>query len=234
MITTDDIGWFGRLRSDRSLILLFLFVAVLLLIFLKLGSEIFEGESFALDREILLGLRVPGDLMQPIGPKWLLPVMRDLTVFGGVTGLTLVTTLAVLFFVASRNAWIAAYVLGAVVVGALLADRLKLLFVRARPTIVPHLVDVTNASFPSGHAMNSAIVYLTLAALVARTQPKRAVRIYVQAAAVMLTLIVGCSRLYLGVHWPSDVLAGWCAGSVWALLCSFALHRYLPVPRRAD
>lgn len=234
MISTSDIGWLARVRSDRSLILLFLIAALSLFVFAKLGSEILEGESFALDREVLLGLRMPGDLMQPIGPKWLLPVMRDLTVFGGVTGLTLITTLTVLFFVVARNARTAAYVLGAVVIGALLADRLKLLFVRARPTIVPHLVDVTSASFPSGHAMNSAIVYLTLAALVARTQPKRAVRIYMQAAAVLLTLIVGCSRVYLGVHWPSDVLAGWCAGGVWALLCSFALHRYLPLPVRRD
>ena len=207
-------------------------IAIALFVFLRIGSEIAEGESFALDRAILLALRDAADPARPIGPQWLLPVMRDLTVFGGVTGLTLVTLLTVLFFLVARNLRTAAYVLFAVVLGALLADQLKLLFLRPRPSIVPHLVDVTNASFPSGHAMNSAIVYLTLAALVARTQPVRALRIYVQAAAVLIVFVVGCSRVYLGVHWPSDVLAGWCAGGVWALLCSSVLHQYLPLPPR--
>lgn len=212
------------LASDRTLVVIFGLVAAMVFAVGKLASEVLEGESFAIDRWIMLALRTPGDLGQPIGPRWLLTVMRDITAFGSGTGLTLITILAASYLLAIRKRKAALFVALAVSVGGALASQLKTVFLRPRPDIVPHLVEVSYTSFPSGHAMNSAIVFLTLATLVARTQPARAVRIYVQAAAILLTLLVGVSRVYLGVHWPSDVVAGWCVGGLWATLCSVVFH----------
>lgn len=215
---------FRALASDRKLIVIFVLAALLVLVAGRLASEVLEGEAFAIDTRIMLALRTAGNLAQPVGPAWLLPTMRDITAIGGVTGLTLVTVLAAGGLIAARNLRTALFMVVAISVGATLASLLKTLFLRPRPTIVPHLVEVSYTSFPSGHAMNSAIVFLTLATLVARTQPARAVRIYIQAAAILLSLVVGASRVYLGVHWPSDVVAGWCVGGLWAVLCSVVFH----------
>jgi undecaprenyl-diphosphatase len=221
------------LASDRKVIIGFLVIAALVFAFGKLASEILEGESFAIDRMIMLGLRDAADPAQPVGPAWLLGVMRDITAFGGVTHLTIFTVLVAVYFVVTRNPRTALFVVVAISLGATLASLAKSVVARPRPDIVPHLVEVSHSSFPSGHAMNSAIVYLTLATLVARAQPARPVRLYVQGAAIALTLLIGCSRVYLGVHWPSDVVAGWCAGALWATLCSFVFHSLLPRPHRS-
>jgi undecaprenyl-diphosphatase len=113
------------------------------------------------------------------------------------------------------------FLLVAVGGGMLLSAGLKMGFERARPDLVPHHTRVYTASFPSGHAMLSAVVYLTLAALLARVQSERRVKTMIIVLAVLLTLLVGMSRVYLGVHWPTDVLAGWCGGAAWASLCWF-------------
>jgi undecaprenyl-diphosphatase len=118
----------------------------------------------------------------------------------------------------TRKARAAILVLVSVVGGTLLSQTMKFAFARPRPDLVPHGAEVYTASFPSGHSMMSAIVYLTLGALLARTQPDRGVKVYIMTLAVALTLLVGVSRVYLGVHWPTDVLAGWSLGGVWALL----------------
>jgi undecaprenyl-diphosphatase len=119
----------------------------------------------------------------------------------------------------ARKRGAALLVLASVGGGALLSTLLKLSFERPRPDLVPHAVAVYTASFPSGHAMLSAVTYLTLGTLLARIQPRRRLRAYIVAVAVLLTLLVGTSRVYLGVHWPTDVLAGWCLGAAWAMLC---------------
>jgi undecaprenyl-diphosphatase len=103
--------------------------------------------------------------------------------------------------------------------GTLLSTLLKLGFDRPRPDLVAHLVDVRTLSFPSGHAMLSAVTYLTIGVLVARVSPKRRIKVYVTAVALVLTLAIGLSRVYLGVHWPTDVLAGWSIGAAWAMAC---------------
>jgi undecaprenyl-diphosphatase len=111
-----------------------------------------------------------------------------------------------------------------------LAGLLKLVYSRPRPALVPHLVEVTSSSFPSGHATDSALVYLTLAALLAGTVPERSLRIYLIGVAILLTLLIGVSRVYLGVHWPSDVVAGWTFGAAWALGWSLLYSRIVPRP----
>lgn len=197
-------------------------VAASLFAFAKLAEEVAEGETHAFDEAVLLAFRAPGDPADPLGPLWLEVVMRDLTALGSTTVLTLITAAVVGFLIMDRKRGAALFVLAAVAGGGLLSYLLKIGFDRPRPDLVAHLVDVHTLSFPSGHAMGAAVTYLTLGALIVRTERKRPLKAYVLTVAVTLTLLIGLSRLYLGVHWPTDVLAGWCAGSAWALICWLA------------
>ena len=146
-------------------------------------------------------------------------VAREVTALGSTPVLTGVTLAAAgyLALVGLRSS--ALLVLAAVGGGTALSSLLKLGFQRPRPELVPHTIQVYTASFPSGHAMLSAVTYLTLGALLMRVQSRWTVKAYVLALAVLTTLLVGASRVYLGVHWPTDVLAGWCIGAAWALIC---------------
>ena len=194
-------------------------ISLVALLFVWLGSEISDGETRRFDSRILLALRQSGDLSQPIGPHWLRASILDLTALGGGTILTLVTLVAIGSLLAQRKRAEALFIAFAVGGGGLLSDLLKIGYARPRPDLVAHLVEVSSASFPSGHAMNSAVTYLTLGVLLARAVPDRWLKAYVLWVGVLLTLIVGFSRVYLGVHWPTDVLAGWAVGSAWAGLC---------------
>ncbi|MGC2315856.1 MAG: phosphatase PAP2 family protein, partial [Bradyrhizobium sp.] len=118
------------------------------------------------------------------------------------------------------------FVLTTVLSGALLNTLLKLAFARARPDLVTPLTQVSTLSFPSGHAASSAVCYLTLGLMLAQTQASRSVRIHLIMTAAILTLLVGVSRIYLGVHYPSDVLAGWCFGTAWALICQMLMSHF--------
>ncbi|QWW70080.1 phosphatase PAP2 family protein [Rhizobium sp. WYJ-E13] len=198
----------------------------------QLTSEVLEGETQGFDQTILLWLRQPGDLGQPIGPSWLVHAMGDITSLGGVTVLAILTLLATVYLLLDRRTTIAVFLFLSVFSGWLASTGLKIIVARARPDVVPHLVDVNDFSFPSGHAMVSAVTYLTLGALLARTQGFRATRIFVMGAGIFLAVIIGLSRIYLGVHYPTDVLAGWVAGALWALLCWLVSKRF--IARTAD
>lgn len=187
--------------------------------FLRIADEVGEGDSRAFDEAILLFFRDAADRAHPIGPPWLESSMIDITALGGVTNLTLITALVVLYLLVSSRHANAALVLGAVAGGAVLTNVLKVGFARPRPELVEHLVSVSNASFPSGHAMASAVTYLTLGALLARTERNKAARAMIFCVAGGLTLMIGVSRVFLGVHYPTDVLAGWSLGAAWALFC---------------
>ena len=213
---------FGRHRIESRVLVLFLALAGTGFGLIKLGSEVAEGDVFAIDRIILSALRQPGDSALTVAPQWITDAMIDITALGSVPVLTLVTSFAVGFLIAAGHNRAALFVGASVGAGALAAKGLKLVFTRARPDIVEHMVPVSSTSFPSSHAMSSALVYLTLAMLVARTRADRGVRIYLISCAILLTLMVGFSRIYLGVHWPSDVLAGWGIGGLWAVLSTLA------------
>lgn len=176
------------------------------------------GDTLAFDRHVMAVLRQPGDAAMPIGPRWLRSAMLDVTAIGGISVLTALTVIVTGYLLMTRKVAMAALVAVAVSGGALVSTMLKGTFNRPRPDIVPHLVEVHTTSFPSGHAMNSAVVFLTLGALLARTHETYAVRAYIIAVSILLTLTIGFSRVYLGVHWPSDVLAGWVVGGAWAFL----------------
>lgn len=209
-------------RQDSRILVGFLALAGAMFVLIKLASEVAEGDTFALDKAILRGLRTTHDAAVTIGPAWLRSAMIDFTALGGAPVLSLIAILGVGYLLSVRKFSTAIFVTFSVSCGALLSALIKCLFIRPRPEIVPHLVDVSSTSFPSGHAMNSAIVYLTIAALLARSQNERGVQIYLMVSAMMIVLIVGATRIFLGVHWPSDVLAGWAVGALWAAICSLA------------
>lgn len=190
--------------------------------FVALADEVVDGETHALDERILLALRNPDDLSDPLGPSWVEEVFRDLTALGGVAVLGLVTAAVVGFLLLTRTYHAVGLVLVATLGGLLLSTVLKDFFDRPRPDLVPHLSRVHTASFPSGHSMLSAVVYLTLGSLLDRLVRSPVLRLYVLGVAAMLTFLVGISRIYLGVHYPTDVLAGWAVGLAWAILCWLA------------
>jgi undecaprenyl-diphosphatase len=187
--------------------------------FAELADEVVEGATSNLDRDLLLLLRTSADPADPIGPDWVEEIMRDFTAMGGIAVLTLTTLAVAGFFLLQRKFASTLYLVVAVGGGLLLSTVAKNFFDRPRPDLVPYGSIVHTASFPSGHSMMAAVAYLSLGVLVARTLPERRLKVYVLALAVLITVLVGVSRVYLGVHWPTDVLAGWLAGAAWASLC---------------
>jgi undecaprenyl-diphosphatase len=187
--------------------------------FVGVADEIHDGELERFDRTVLTAMRDPDDPGDPVGPEWFEEMVRDVTALGGTAILAGLSLAVVGYLAIDRKRHAAVLVAVAVTGGWALSSALKLGFGRARPDLVPHRVVVYSASFPSGHSMLSAVVFLTLGALLARLHGSRAIKAYVLTLAVVTTLVVGLSRIYLGVHWPSDVLAGWAAGSAWALAC---------------
>lgn len=224
----EKLGQFGRksfsllARLGRYELVMLLCVAVLsggIWGFVALADEVIEGDTHSIDESLLLALRNPADLSDPIGPGWVEEMGRDFTALGGVGVLVLITLGALGYLLLARHYRAALFASIAVPGGILLSTVMKLGFDRPRPDLVPHEAMVYTASFPSGHSMMSAVTYLTLAALLIRVQPALRLKAYLLILAILLTLLVGISRVYLGVHWPTDVLAGWTAGASWAALC---------------
>ena len=205
-------------RREVGAVAVLLGLAVLLNAFIFLADEVVEGETNHLDRAVLTALRVPGRPHQPIGPQWLDVAARDFTALGSIAVLaTFVLLVAGLFF-GLRRLREGLLLIAAGGGGIAVSQLVKGWVGRERPDLVFRAVEAANPSFPSGHAMLSAVVFLSLGALSARFASSRRVKTYVMAAAVLLTLLVGVTRIYLGVHWLTDVLAGWSLGSAWALL----------------
>lgn len=207
-----------RLCADTYILVAFAIAALAFLSFLIVASEVVAGRTLSFDQVIVEGLREAADPATPAGPRWLKRAMLDVTALGGGTVLTIITRIVVIYLLVIGKGATAGFVALAVAGGGAANELLKAAFVRARPEVVEHLTEAYSSSFPSGHAMNSALTYLTLAALLARTQKSRRVRIYLLTVAILLTLAIGISRVYLGVHWPTDVIAGWCVGATWALV----------------
>jgi undecaprenyl-diphosphatase len=217
-----------RKLERRELMLLMLGVGVCLLLwgFLALASEVMEGDTTTLDTRILVALRKSDDPSRPIGPSWVENSLLDLTAIGGPTVLGLVVVAVVGFLLLQTRYRTAIVVLATAASGELVNYVLKNLFLRPRPDVVPHLRDVTTTSFPSGHAMESAIIYLTLGAMLMQLSERRITKVYSMGIAIALTLLVGISRVYLGVHYPTDVIAGWMFGFFWASLSWIVAKRF--------
>lgn len=183
-------------------------------VFVETAENVIDGHVRYLDTAILMALH----RSDPANLDWFYEFVRDISGLGGMGVLGLLTFASVIFLVISNKSKTAFFVTFATLSGTALSSLLKLGFDRPRPDLIPHLTHVYSASFPSGHAMVSAVVYLTLGTLLNRVVSGVWSKIFVMVVAVLLTGLIGLSRLYLGVHWPSDVLAGWAAGAAWALM----------------
>ena len=217
-------NWAGG--ADLMVLLMLFVLAASVWAFLQLVGTVREGETQRLDERILLCLRDPADPSVPIGPAWAGEVGRDLTAVGGVAFLCLITGSVAGFFLLCRKYHALVLLLATILGGLLITLLLKGAITRPRPSVVPHLSHVGTTSFPSGHSLLSVVVYLTLGSILARMVQARRLKLYFLAVALLLSLLVGLSRVYLGVHYPSDVLASWAAGLGWAVLC-WLLARYL-------
>ena len=219
MLRRKAPSWLALARREIGPIAVVLGVGFLLLTFRNIAEEVGEGDTHRLDNLIIYALRLPGHPETPIGPAWLTTALTDLTSLGSITVLSIIVILVSGLVFSIGRVREGSVLLAASIGGMMLTGLLKDVFQRDRPPMILHLVPAVNASFPSGHATLSATVYLTLGALIAHFAQKRRVRVYALTAAVVLAVTVGCSRVYLGVHWPTDVLAGWCVGAAWALAC---------------
>jgi undecaprenyl-diphosphatase len=187
--------------------------------FIEVADAVNDGDSRVIDEWLVLSLRDPIDKADPVGPRWFEETMRDITALGGYAILTPLTISVAIYEWIRNRRQTALLVIVATVGGILLSTVLKSAFDRPRPDLVPHGSYVLTKSFPSGHAMMAATIYLTIGAMMAQAEKMRSLKIFFLSLGVLLTVLVGISRLYLGVHWPTDVLAGWAAGATWALIC---------------
>ncbi len=204
-------------RARRELALIA--AAVLILGFGQLAAEVLEGETLAFDRAVLLALREPGNPAEPIGPAWFDEAARDVTALGSFACLGMLFAAVVGYLLLRHKRATALLLVVSVGGGTIVSTLLKYAFARPRPDVVIPAARVFTASFPSGHATMSAITFLTIAALLARSEAEPRLKAYMIALGILLTVLVGLSRLYLGVHYPTDVLAGWCLGAAWAAMC---------------
>jgi undecaprenyl-diphosphatase len=228
-ITGRYLRWAGRRKLERqelTWLLVGLGACTLLLVFIIFAGEVMEGDTQALDLRILRALRKVDDPSKPIGPEWIEFALLDLTALGGPTVLWLVAFAVMGFLVLQARYRTALVILITAISGELVSNAMKHTFMRPRPTVVPHLRDALSTSFPSGHAMTSAIIYLTLGAMLMRVAESRLTKVYCLAMALLLTFLVGVSRVYLGVHYPTDVIGGWILGFVWASVCWLIAQRF--------
>lgn len=211
------LRWLGG--HELGTLLLLAGITTAIWAFAELAEEVLENSTRTFDEALLLAMRNSADLSDPLGPPWLEELGRDITALGGVGVLALLAATVIGYLLLSDKRRAAAVLTLAVAGGLVLSLALKGIFERPRPDLVPHGSIVYTASFPSGHSMMAATVYLTMAALLARVHERRRIKAYLLLVALTATFLVGISRIYLGVHWPTDVFAGWAAGAAWALFC---------------
>jgi undecaprenyl-diphosphatase len=212
------------LRSqDLRLVATLAVIGGLVFAFIKIGRAVSGQETTGFDEAVLLALRTAPD--DPIGPESLTHAFMHISALGSGSVTGIIVLIAVIFFVVSGH-WRYAMLMLACSLGTLAGmSLLKNFYERERPTVVTHIDPPGGHSFPSGHSMISAALYMTLAVLIARTMERRRQRVAVVAIGAALMMLIGFTRLYLGVHYPTDVLAGWTAGLLWALICGLIVNR---------
>lgn len=218
------LDWTGA--HERVLLAAALGIAIGVWAMLYAGHLLTATGHMDMDDRILIALRQRNDLTKPIGPGWVKDVTRDVTSLGSTTILWMATIGVAAFLGLDRRYRAMVFVLVAVLGGWGASFLLKDLFHRERPTSVPHLMPAYFSSFPSGHSMMSAIVYFTLGSLLSSMVSRRRLKAFFLIAAGFLSMVVGVSRLILGVHYPTDVAAGWVFGLAWAGASWHLKHRF--------
>lgn len=223
MNTFSTLREYGKNLNHRVIVILI--VSFILVggtwIFFEIIQGISEKETVSFDTSILKITRNPDDPAITQGPVWLPGVVRDITALGSGAVLAIVVLAVTLYLLLIKKYNAAVLVLGATIGGTILVSVIKMIIGRARPDVVPALMTETSLSFPSGHAAMSAVVYLSLAALLARMEFSYKIKIYIMSVALLLTFMIGLTRIFLGVHYPTDVLGGWTIGIAWATFCWF-------------
>lgn len=213
-------------RAEVAALAALLVVTLGVMTFIEVADDMTEADGQAFDEAVLHWMQpAAGD---PRGPWWLHEAAADLTSLGGISVLTLFALIALTFLLIQRKRLSAALLVIGLTGGVALSEGLKALFERARPPAAFQAVETLNASFPSGHALLSTVFYLTLGVMLTRAFPKRRLKAFVLGAAILIALLIGLTRVYLGAHWASDVMAGWCAGAAWAMalwLVAYAVQR---------
>ncbi|GAA0564522.1 phosphatase PAP2 family protein [Rhizomicrobium electricum] len=216
---------FSRLpRIETAVLAVWIAAAAAVWGFLGIADEMHEGELDAYDRAVISALRVAGDPHKAIGPHWLVESMRDVTALGGITLLVLVMAMSVIALLAYRHRLEALVLTGSVVLAQISSGLFKNFYERVRPTFAVYGDLPTSMSFPSGHSTTATATYFLLAVIVASLDPARPVKVLAFTVAALLALMIGFSRVFLGVHWPSDVIAGWCLGAAWAFAAAVLLR----------
>lgn len=192
-------------------------------VFVHLAISAPRGDYLPLEDTILQAFRQPGTDL-PLWPEWASSAVRDITALGSAMVIILLTLMIIGYLLLTRRIAAALILIVATAGGQAMNATLKHLFGRERPEATLHLVEVRSPSFPSGHSMAASIFYLTTGALLTQTAKRRREKMYLIAAVLLVTVLIGFSRVYLGVHYPTDVVAGWCAGVAWAIVC-WALAR---------
>lgn len=210
-----------RWTERLSLTMLVLMGGVFGILTLLVSSETTQ----AFDESVMQALRQPGDGGLPVGPRWFIELARDFTALGGYGVLVTLTILVTTFLVLERKPHRARFAVVTIVGGYLLSMTLKHLVGRPRPDMVPWLSFPHSSSFPSGHSMMSAIVYLTMGLMLSELASQRRVKVFLAVSPLIIAAAVGFSRVYMGVHYVTDVVAGWSAGICWALLCWLIVRR---------
>jgi undecaprenyl-diphosphatase len=195
-----------------------LLVAALgVLAFLTLASHVRSGTTQAFDDAVIRW-------MGSHHTRGLDAIMLEVTALGTGTVVMMIVAVAALFLVLTSHKYSAMLLLASAAGGIVLNGLLKIGFDRPRPAIFLPQVHTVSSSFPSGHAMSAAIVYSTVAYLAARLHKRRWARWMVMGAAFLVIVLISISRLYLGVHYPSDVVAGLAIGLAWAGFCMATLE----------
>lgn len=213
-------------RPESRTLVLIIACSSLLLLFMILAERVMMGGTTSIDQTLLLMMREAGDVDDPLGPGWFEEMARDFTALGGIPILLMLTLIITCYLAMENKARSAWFVVGTAASSLIVSTLLKEVFDRPRPDLVQQATRVYTSSFPSAHAMLSACLYLTFGALLARTETRKRKKTAVMVFAAAVIALVGLSRVYLGVHWPTDVLAGWTAGAMWTLVCWLMFRRF--------
>jgi undecaprenyl-diphosphatase len=220
---------FSLARTEIGALGALLVMALGCLSFADLAEDVREPDGMVFDTRVLHALRpFADDPARPWGPWWLKEAASDITSLGGISVLALFATVIVLFLLIQRKWLSSVLLLAGLGGGVLLSEGLKAVFERDRPPALYRATETINASFPSGHALLSAVFYLSLAVMLTRAFPEKRFKAYVLGVGVLITLLIGLTRIYLGAHWASDVFAGWSVGAAWAMalwLVAYAVSR---------